>query len=66
MEAEKYRNASEKEVKSLAKYILQNFIQVKTFSVDFQVKHYDFVTDRNMNQSMDQAMARSLWVRHLI
>ena len=32
MEAEKYRNASAKEVKSLAKYILQNFIQVNTYS----------------------------------
>ena len=30
MEAEKYRNASAKEIKPLAKFILQNFIQVNT------------------------------------
>ena len=33
MEAEKYRKASAQEVKPIAKYILQNFIQVITHNL---------------------------------
>jgi len=42
MEAEKYRNASAKEVKPLAKYILQNFIQagsVQEINIDSTIHH---------------------------